>query len=125
MRLPDGRVVIASGTDSGSRPGAYGPVGILTPPQAEVWTPAAPDARPYNISYPPTWEQGWMGYGWYPFMAVLPKGEDSNSKLGKGGERANGIELTVHVACTYTSAEAFPTAYGNYLAGMAHVAPRP
>lgn len=72
-RLADGRAVIVAGKDSPTRPGAE----WASPPQAEVWDPAAPNDKPYSISYPPEWGQGWMGDGLYPFMAVLPKGESS------------------------------------------------
>lgn len=89
-RLPDGRAVIASGRDS---PNRLGSDGQGAPPQAEIWNPAAPNAKPYNISYPSTWNQGWMGAGYYPFMAVLPKGrvraDDAwgATRAGKGQSR--------------------------------------
>lgn len=70
-RLPDGRVLIVGGSDSPSRPGGNQ---AERPPQAEIWDNLAPNNAPYNVSYPPTWGQGWMGSGYYPLIAVIPRG---------------------------------------------------
>lgn len=70
-RLPDGRVVIVGGSDSPNRPGGNQ---SIRPPQAEIWDNLAPNSAPINVSYPSSWSMSWIGPGYYPYIAVIPKG---------------------------------------------------
>ncbi|KXZ46572.1 hypothetical protein GPECTOR_42g781 [Gonium pectorale] len=65
-RLPDGKVLIVGGTDRVDRG--------FTPTRSEVWDPRNPAERPVLVPQPERFTAA-AGYNWYPFIAVLPRGE--------------------------------------------------
>eukprot|EP00198_Chlamydomonas_reinhardtii_P012186 XP_001701523.1 glyoxal or galactose oxidase [Chlamydomonas reinhardtii] len=64
--LSDGKVLIVGGSDAC----LVGPTWDF----AELWDPAQPTAPTASVTMPPAFVAT-MGLNWYPFMALMPKGE--------------------------------------------------